>query len=81
MIDKSYVFRIVIEPDEDVFHAYCPALKGASTWGSTKEEAIKNIQEVIEMVVDSMVEHGELIPEEPPDAIKVFSEPMVAMTA
>jgi len=57
---KSYLFKIVIEKDEDVYHAYCPALKGASTWGYTKEEAIRNIQEVIQMVVESMMEHGEL---------------------
>jgi predicted RNase H-like HicB family nuclease len=38
---KSYLFRVVVEPDEDRWHAYCPALDkyGAATWGYTKEEA------------------------------------------
>ncbi|MFQ5795256.1 MAG: type II toxin-antitoxin system HicB family antitoxin [Candidatus Bipolaricaulia bacterium] len=62
---KSYVFKVVLEPDEDVWAAYIPALveKGASTWGHTKEEALKNIQEVVQLVIESMTEHGEPIPE------------------
>ena len=32
---KTYVFRVVIEPDEDRWSAHCPALHtyGAATWG------------------------------------------------
>jgi len=85
---KSYIFRIVIEKDKwpnepeerAVWAAYCPALleKGASTWGHTKEEALKNIQEVLQMVLESMIEHGEPIPEE--EAIKVSPEPLVTVT-
>ena len=45
---KTYLFTVVIEEDpfEDgkmAYHAYCPALKGASTWGYTREEALRNI--------------------------------------
>lgn len=58
---KTYLFRVVVEPDEDRWHAYCPALeeKGAATWGYTEEEALKNIQEVVHMVVRSLIRHGE----------------------
>jgi len=76
---KSYLFKIVIEKDEDVYHAYCPALKGASTWGYTKEEAIRNIQEVIQMVVESMIEHGELIPETSTEQVQILLEPAIAV--
>jgi len=55
----TYIFKIVIEEDpfpdgRMVYHIYCPALKdyAASTWGYTKEEAIKNIQEVIQMIIE-----------------------------
>jgi|GEM_PF-801517 len=66
---KTYIFKVAIEEDpfDDgrmAYHAYCPSLKGASTWGHTKEEAMKNIREVVEMTVESMIEHGESIPEE-----------------
>jgi predicted RNase H-like HicB family nuclease len=80
---KTYVFRVVVEEDsfEDgrmAYHAYCPALKGASTWGYTREEALTTIREVIEMTIESMKEHGDSIPEEP--GVKIFTKPRVAVT-
>ena len=44
---KTYNFRIVVEPDGERWHAYCPALlgQGGATWGHTQQEALKNIQE------------------------------------
>ena len=78
---KTYVFRVVVEPDDDRWAAYCPALvrQGASTWGYTREEALKNIQEVLQMTLASMIEHGESITEEPLE-VEVFEEPRVAVT-
>jgi predicted RNase H-like HicB family nuclease len=66
---KTYIFKVIIEEDffedgREAYHAYAPALKGAATWGYTKEEAIENIKEVIQMVVESMVEHNEPLPSE-----------------
>ena len=80
---KTYLFTVVIEEDpfEDgkmAYHAYCPALKGASTWGYTREEALKNIREVVEMTTESMKGHGESIPQQP--GVEVFTEPRVAVT-
>jgi predicted RNase H-like HicB family nuclease len=62
----EYTFKVIIERDEDKWHAYCPILedKGASTWGETWEEALKNIKEVLAMTLASMKQHGEKIPEE-----------------
>jgi predicted RNase H-like HicB family nuclease len=56
----SYIFKVVIEPDEDRWHAYCPALveRGAATWGATRGEALANIEDVVKIVVASMLEHG-----------------------
>ncbi len=42
-------FRVIIEPDEDVFVAYCPELPGCVTYGKSIEEARENIKEVIEL--------------------------------
>ncbi|MBU4332395.1 type II toxin-antitoxin system HicB family antitoxin [Patescibacteria group bacterium] len=63
-LTKTYIFRVVVEPDEDRWFACCPALEsqGAATWGYTKEEALKNIQEVLEMIAEEMTEDGEEIP-------------------
>ena len=35
----TYAFKVVIEPDDDRWHAYCPALveRGGATWGAIPE--------------------------------------------
>ena len=78
---KTYVFRIVVEPDEDAWLAYSPALKerGGATWGMTIDEAIENIRQVIQMTVESMIEHGEPIPDDPESDVRVFTDPQVAI--
>lgn len=82
---KSYVFKAVIEDDsfhdgKKAFYAYCPALNGAYTWGYTKEEAIKNLQEVVEMVVECMIEDGEPLPAEDKErTISILPEPLVVV--
>ena len=60
-------YKVVVEPDlyEDgsqAFHAYCPALKGARTHGRTREEALENVRQVVQMVVDEMVDEGTTLP-------------------
>ena len=79
---KTYTFKVVVEPDEDRWHAYCPALReqGAATWGYTREEALKNIDEVVHLVIESLVEHNEPLPEAIRDEAEVSLEPRVAVT-
>ena len=74
----TYTFRVVVEPDGDGWHAYCPALKGygAVTWGTTRVEALRHIREVVEMVVAELIEDGEPLPAD----AGVSSEPLVAVT-
>lgn len=74
---KSYVTSVILEPDEDVWRAYVPELesKGAATWGHTKNEALKNIQEVTQMVIESLIEDGQPLPE----SVTVSDQPMVAV--
>ena len=64
---KSYVFKVVVEPDQfedgtPTFHAYCPTLRGARTQGKTQEEALQNIHDVVKMIVDQLIEDGKPIP-------------------
>jgi predicted RNase H-like HicB family nuclease len=51
---KTYTFKVIVEPDGDRWHASCPALQkyGAATWGATKEEAYRHIQEVVQMIIE-----------------------------
>ena len=73
---KTYTFKVVVEPDEDRWHAYCPTLedRGAATWGDTCEEALQHIDEVVQLVVDSKVAHDELLPEESSDDVPMTVE-------
>lgn len=88
MAMKTYNFKVIVERDEDFdgnpsgWHAYCPALeeRGASTWGATEAEALKSIDEVVHLVVESMLEHGDHILEQPADQVEVAVEPRVAVT-
>ena len=79
---KTYTFKVVVEPDEDRWHAYCPALEqyGATTWGNTHEEALKHIQEVVQMVIEELAEDGIPIPEGPRSDVQVFQDTRVAVT-
>lgn len=68
---KTYNLTVVVEPDQDFdghpsgWHAYCPTLErvGGSTWGETRENALKNISDVLHMIVEAFVEEGRPLPE------------------
>jgi predicted RNase H-like HicB family nuclease len=84
---KTYNFKVILEPDEDFdgnpsgWHVYCPALKklGGSTWGETREEALKNISEVVHMIVQEFMEEGKPLPDGQ-DAEEISQEQHVAVT-
>lgn len=57
--------QIILYPGEDGFWiAECPSLKGCISQGSTKEEAIMNIKEAIQLYIDCLVEDNIPIPKE-----------------
>ncbi len=67
LIMKTYSFKVVVEPDQDgagnpAWYAYCPALEsiGGATSGRTREEALKNINEVVHMIVQEFIEVSRL---------------------
>ena len=76
---KSYVFRVVVEPDDHRWHAYCPALEeqGAVTWGRSEKEALDNIRQVVEMVVDDILEEGDTLPGDPGTDFQTFPESLL----
>jgi len=52
------------EAPEGGYLVSIPALPGCHTQGETIEEAEKNIQEAIELYLESLKSHGEEIPQE-----------------
>ncbi len=81
-VRATYVFRVVVEPDEDRWFAYCPALQhyAATTWGYTREEALQHIRELVEMIVVELMEEHAHIPDLPRNDVFVSNEPQVAVT-
>ena len=44
-------FTAIIERDEDWVIAYCPEIPGANGQGKSKPEAIKNLSEAIDLIL------------------------------
>lgn len=58
----EFQVEVVIEPDDDGFHAFCPALKGLHTYGDTEEEAIDHVRDAATAYITSCIKHGDPIP-------------------
>ena len=62
---RTYRYTIILEREADGgFHVHCPALKGCHSQGDSLDEAIDNIREAIGVYLESVVAHGEPIPQE-----------------
>lgn len=58
-------YTVIIEKGrESGFVAYCPLLKGCVSQGETREEALKNIREAVEVDVEALLEDGLPVPTE-----------------
>ncbi len=56
---------VLLYPDEDgYFVVEVPSLPGCISQGKTREEALENIQEAIELYVETLIEDGEPVPED-----------------
>ena len=99
---KTYTFQVVIEEDEwlderikdPVWRAYIPALehKGASSWRYTQKEALQSLQDAVDLLIESLLEHGEEhllesivqhekeITSKPRSHIQVSDVPLIAVT-
>lgn len=61
---KKLKLPVVITEDEDgYFVAEVPVLPSCFTQGKTKEEALSNIREVIQLCLEHMIEEGQMIPD------------------
>ncbi len=61
---RQYQFPVVIEydPAENVYLAECPMLPGCYTDGETYEEALINIRDAIQLVIESRLAVGDPVP-------------------
>lgn len=65
-----YVYRVVIEQDDDRYYAEIPTLPGCYSWGYSYEEALRNIKEALELWLEVEKEAEEPIPTDDPQTIR-----------
>ena len=58
----AFKIQVIVEPDEGEYHAYCPALKGLHTGGTTREEAYNNAIDAAIAYIETLIEDGNPIP-------------------
>lgn len=62
---KTYLFRVELQREEDGrWSVWVSGMPGLASWGHTKEEALRNIQDAAEAYIEDMLEAGEPIPVE-----------------
>ncbi len=53
------IFNVTIDRDEDgIWIVECPSIPGCVSQGDTKEEALKNIKEAIQLCLEVRAEKG-----------------------
>lgn len=63
---------VLLYPDEDSYIiAEVPSLPGCISQGQTREEALANIQEAIELYIKTLIEDGEPVPEDHYESVQV----------
>jgi predicted RNase H-like HicB family nuclease len=62
---KFYTFEIVVEkePEDEGYAAYSPTMPACFSNGKTIEEARKNIREAVQQHIESLLAHGQAIPQ------------------
>ena len=48
-----------LEPDGTQWHAFCPELKGCHTFGATKEEALANLKDAVNLYKEPSNKHAQ----------------------
>jgi predicted RNase H-like HicB family nuclease len=62
---RFYTFEIVIEkePEDEGYFAHSPQLPGCFSNGKTIEETKVNIREAVQLHIESLLAHGQPIPQ------------------
>ncbi len=67
-----FMRQVLIYPGEDGwFVAECPSLPGCISQGRTRSQAIANIREAIDLMLEELQEQGEPVPDDTLEAVLV----------
>lgn len=68
----TVILQAETDPEfEGYYNAMVPALPGCFSYGASREEALQNIREAIELYLEDLEASGEPIPEERIEAVGV----------
>ena len=73
---RGKVYTIILQPETDpefegYYNASVPALPGCFSCGTTREEALGNIKEAIELYLEELEASGEGIPDEQIESLEL----------
>jgi len=73
---RGKVYTIILQPEADpefegCYNASVPALPGCFSYGTTREQALGNIREAIELYLEDLEAPGEPIPDEQTESHEV----------
>lgn len=64
--------QVILYPGEDGYWvAECPSLPGCVSQGKTKQEALENIREAIELYIEVLQERGLPVPDDRVEVVAV----------
>jgi predicted RNase H-like HicB family nuclease len=68
-VKRNLTYTIILQPESDAefagyYNASVPALPGCFSYGETREAALKNIREAIELYIEDLEAASEPIPED-----------------
>ena len=68
-IRPAVELEVIVEPDEDGFHAICPKLGSLYVPGRTEEEALSNARDAARAHIKSLITHSGRVHEEAINAL------------
>lgn len=76
---KTYIFPVELEQEDDGrWSAVVQSLPGCATWGYSKQEALKALQEAAQAYIQTLLEQGKPVPSS--TDIEVIETPAVSVT-
>lgn len=64
-VTKTLLYRVILRPEpEGGYTALVPSLPGCITYGADVDDAIAMAREAIELYVESLIAHGDEVPNE-----------------
>ena len=65
-MNNKYALQIFWSDEDEAFVAVCREFSGLSAFGETREEALREAQIALDLMIETYLEKGLALPEPPP---------------